>query len=149
MISRALIVHAGAVRGCGAAGLDNHPTTAGRAILAIETISRFVERRIELDHSKGSNPDRDPIAPEKRGKNMKHFLIATAVLLASSLSVLAQNDNNQGQNNNNQGQNNSNQGNYRGAPGPIAGAGLPVLAVGFGVYWLIKRRRKAIDRRRR
>jgi hypothetical protein len=28
------------------------------------------------------------------------------------------------------------------APGPIAGAGLPVLAVGFGVYWLIRRRRK-------
>jgi hypothetical protein len=31
---------------------------------------------------------------------------------------------------------------YRGAPGPIAGAGLPVVAVGFGVYWLIRRRRK-------
>jgi hypothetical protein len=30
-----------------------------------------------------------------------------------------------------------------GAPGPIAGAGLPIIAVGFGVYWLIKRRRKA------
>jgi hypothetical protein len=30
---------------------------------------------------------------------------------------------------------------YRGAPGPIAGAGLPVLAVGFGVYWLIRRRK--------
>jgi hypothetical protein len=30
-----------------------------------------------------------------------------------------------------------------GAPGPIAGAGLPILAVGFGAYWLIKRRRKA------
>jgi hypothetical protein len=29
-----------------------------------------------------------------------------------------------------------------GAPGPIAGAGLPILAVGYGVYWLIKRRRK-------
>jgi len=29
-----------------------------------------------------------------------------------------------------------------GAPGPIAGAGLPVLAVGYGVYWLIRRRRK-------
>ena len=29
------------------------------------------------------------------------------------------------------------------APAPIAGAGLPVLAVGFGVYWLIKRRGKA------
>jgi hypothetical protein len=34
-------------------------------------------------------------------------------------------------------------GTYRGAPGPIAGAGLPILAVGYGVYWLIKRRRKA------
>jgi hypothetical protein len=31
----------------------------------------------------------------------------------------------------------------RGAPGPIAGAGLPFFAVGYGVYWLIKRRRKA------
>jgi hypothetical protein len=31
----------------------------------------------------------------------------------------------------------------RGAPGPIAGAGLPVLAVGYGVYWLVRRRRKA------
>jgi hypothetical protein len=31
---------------------------------------------------------------------------------------------------------------HRPAPGPIAGAGLPVLAVGFGVYWLIRRRRK-------
>jgi hypothetical protein len=31
----------------------------------------------------------------------------------------------------------------RGAPGPIAGAGLPFLAVGYGVYWLIRRRRKA------
>jgi hypothetical protein len=31
---------------------------------------------------------------------------------------------------------------YSGAPGPIAGAGLPILAIGYGVYWLIKRRRK-------
>jgi hypothetical protein len=30
-----------------------------------------------------------------------------------------------------------------GAPGPIAGAGLPFLAVGFGVFWLVKRHRKA------
>ena len=31
---------------------------------------------------------------------------------------------------------------YHGAPGPIVGAGLPVLAIGYGVYWLVKRRRK-------
>ncbi len=33
-------------------------------------------------------------------------------------------------------------GNVSGAPAPIAGAGLPVLAIGYGVYWLVKRRRK-------
>jgi hypothetical protein len=32
---------------------------------------------------------------------------------------------------------------YHGAPGPVAGASLPVLAVGFGVYWLVRRRRKS------
>jgi hypothetical protein len=31
----------------------------------------------------------------------------------------------------------------RGAPGPIAGAGLPILAVGYGIYWLVRRHRKA------
>jgi hypothetical protein len=30
----------------------------------------------------------------------------------------------------------------QGAPGPIAGAGIPILAVGYGVYWLVRRRRK-------
>ena len=34
-------------------------------------------------------------------------------------------------------------GHLKGAPGPIAGAGLPILAIGYGVYWLVKRRRKA------
>jgi hypothetical protein len=34
---------------------------------------------------------------------------------------------------------------YRGAPGPIAGAGLPVLVVGYGVYWLVTRRRRKAE----
>ena len=33
-------------------------------------------------------------------------------------------------------------GHTKGAPGPIAGSGLPILAIGYGVYWLVKRRRK-------
>lgn len=33
-------------------------------------------------------------------------------------------------------------GQTKGAPGPIAGAGLPMLAIGYGVYWLIRRRHK-------
>jgi hypothetical protein len=36
-------------------------------------------------------------------------------------------------------------GQVRGAPAPLAGAGLPVLAVGYGVYWLVKRRRRTPD----
>jgi hypothetical protein len=35
-----------------------------------------------------------------------------------------------------------NQGGYHGAPDPIDGAGFPFIAAGFGVYWLIRHRRK-------
>ena len=37
---------------------------------------------------------------------------------------------------------------YKGAPGPILGAGLPLLGaggIGYGVYWLVKRRRRKTE----
>jgi hypothetical protein len=79
---------------------------------------------------------------------MKFARIAVMVALAGAavfgIPNLAKAQNSQG--GNNQGSNNqdgNSQGGYaRGAPGPVAGAGLPILAVGYGVYWLIKRRRK-------
>jgi hypothetical protein len=68
---------------------------------------------------------------------MKQFIIAVAILGAASMSALGQN--NQGPN---QG---GNGGNHHAAPGPIVGAGpvgLVVGGIGFGVYWLVKRRRR-------
>ena len=68
---------------------------------------------------------------------MKNLTLSAALFAALCLPALAQNG---------QGGNNNNQGGYRGVPGPIAGAGLPVIAVGYGVYWLIKRRRRKVTK---
>ena len=35
----------------------------------------------------------------------------------------------------------TNQGGARGAPVPLIGASIPGLAIGYGVYWLLRRRR--------
>jgi hypothetical protein len=72
-------------------------------------------------------------------------LFALAGALVFGIPNFAKAGNSQGGNNqggNNQG-GNSQGGAIRGAPGPIAGAGIPFLVVGYGVYWLIKRRRKS------
>ena len=70
---------------------------------------------------------------------MKTLLIPV-LLLTLSLPALAAgvNNNDQGQNNNDQGQNKT-----RGAPGPVIGAGLPLLLIGGGIYWIVRRRKKA------
>jgi uncharacterized protein YdeI (BOF family) len=68
-------------------------------------------------------------------KNILTAIVASTILISPAFAQ-NQGGNNQGGNNNNQG------GGWHGAPGPIAGASLPVLAVGFGVYWLVRRRRK-------
>jgi hypothetical protein len=59
--------------------------------------------------------------------------------IVRALSVLPQNQNGQGS------QGGQGNGGNHGAPGPIAGAGLPFLAVGYGVYWLVKRRHRQAD----
>jgi hypothetical protein len=67
-------------------------------------------------------------------KNILTAIVTSTILISPAFG------HNQG--GNNQGGNNNSQGGHHAAPGPIAGAGLPVLAVGFGVYWLARRRRK-------
>jgi hypothetical protein len=73
---------------------------------------------------------------------MKKLILASALLAALCVPALAGGGNDQGQNNNNQGGNNQGSGTH-GVPGPIAGAGLPILAVGYGIYWLVRRRRNS------
>jgi hypothetical protein len=72
---------------------------------------------------------------------MKHLLMAAALLLASGFVAISPPDafacNDKGNCADAPGHNK-----FVGAPGPIVGAGLPVLAIGYGVYWLVKRRRK-------
>jgi len=76
---------------------------------------------------------------------MRQFIIAAAMLGTAMLSpslALADPGNGNGGVGNGKGNGNEKH-EYHGAPGPIIGAGLPVLAIGYGVYWLVKRRRRA------
>ena len=79
------------------------------------------------------------IASSDHVKRPMKQIIAAAILSAASMSAWAGN----GQGQNCDGNCNGN-GGYRGAPGPVVGAGLPTLAfgIGYGVYWLRKRRRR-------
>jgi hypothetical protein len=65
---------------------------------------------------------------------MKRLVLSFLLFMALCMPVLA--GNGQGQNGNGQGNG------TRAAPGPVVGAGLPVMAVGYGVYWLVRRRRR-------
>jgi hypothetical protein len=77
---------------------------------------------------------------------VKKLIVASAILAALSLPALADPDNGNGNklgwdNPNNPHYNNGS--NAHAVPGPLVGAGLPFLAVGYGVYWLVRRRRNA------
>ena len=60
------------------------------------------------------------------------LVIPMALLLALSVvPAWAKSDNGNGK------------GQVKGAPGPLVGAGLPVLLVGGGIYWIVRRRKRA------
>ncbi len=67
---------------------------------------------------------------------MIKFVLAFALIASPALAKEHENPGN--------GNGNGGGRDVRGAPAPIIGgaASLPVLAVGYGVYWLVKRRRK-------
>jgi hypothetical protein len=82
---------------------------------------------------------RDVKAIERDGK-MKKLIIASALLGALCVPALADPGNGNGYG---QGDGGGRDHKYSGVPGPLVGAGLPFLAVGYGVYWLVRRRRRA------
>jgi hypothetical protein len=77
---------------------------------------------------------------------MIKLIAASALVAALCVPALADSDNG-----NKNGWNNPNNPHYsggsgnnaHGVPGPIVGAGLPIIAVGYGIYWLVRRRRQS------
>jgi LPXTG-motif cell wall-anchored protein len=72
---------------------------------------------------------------------MKNMFLPIVLLLAlTAVPALAGDGNDQGQNQQGGG---GGGGKVHGAPGPLLGAGLPILLVGGGIYWLVRRKKKA------
>jgi hypothetical protein len=77
---------------------------------------------------------------------MKKLIVASAFLAALCIPALADPDsgNKYGWDNPNNPHYSGNGSDAHGVPGPLVGAGLPFLAVGYGVYWLVRRRRNTL-----
>jgi hypothetical protein len=70
---------------------------------------------------------------------MKKALLSAVLVAALCVPALGGNQGGNGQGGGN---------GYHNVPGPIVGAGLPIIAAGYGVYWLIRRRRQTAGRGR-
>jgi LPXTG-motif cell wall-anchored protein len=73
---------------------------------------------------------------------MKNLVIPMTLLLALSVSALADSGGKGSGGGDSGGKGGKGDG-VKGAPGPLVGAGLPVLLVAGGVYWLVRRRKSA------
>jgi hypothetical protein len=73
---------------------------------------------------------------------MKKLIAASALVATLCLPAFADGNKNGWNNPNNPHYSGGSGNTVHGAPGPIAGAGLPIIAVGYGVYWLVRRRRR-------
>jgi hypothetical protein len=73
---------------------------------------------------------------------MKRILTSVVLTIGLLSSAFAQGQNNNNNGNNNNGNNNNGNNGSVGAPAPLIGAGLPGLAIGigYGIYWLRRRR---------
>jgi hypothetical protein len=74
------------------------------------------------------------ILPTTENRDMKTLVIPVALLLALSVPALAQKGT--------IGDKPPSSG-VKGAPGPLVGAGLPVILIGGGIYWIVRRRKRA------
>ena len=86
-----------------------------------------------------NRPRFDPCSEfDAEREEVKKLIVASVLLATLCVPALADRDDG-----NRWGDGGGRNHGVHGAPGPIAGAGLPILAVGYGVYRLIRRRRKA------
>jgi hypothetical protein len=68
---------------------------------------------------------------------MKKFIITSAFFAVLCMPALADPGKGRGWGDGDGG----GRGHSHSVPGPLVGAGLPFIAVGYGVYWLVRRRR--------
>ena len=129
----------------------------GVRTIIVETASRFARDLMvqEVGHAKLRERGIDLIAADNPGSFIDDTPLAkvvavTGALLSAPVAYIAYSASQNGDNGNHYGQiKNGNNGNHNGdnvhgAPCPLAGAGAMGLLVAGGVFWLMRRKRRAI-----